>query len=150
MKAKTSPARRRKQAYIAKESSQIGELKDYEFERFMIVVWSKNRKREFSDRRIERNPPPGKALSASLHRKREFSDRRIERNTRPRDPRGITSPIAKESSQIGELKAVFRVKNYEWDATNRKREFSDRRIESFISMTHCAATHYLSQKRVLR
>ena len=113
---------------IAKESSQIGELKVRSldiYNSFEVLY----RKREFSDRRIERFIPTFRArkyyhiakessqigelkgasteVSFSVncnYRKREFSDRRIERGSYALQPflRGLS--IAKESSQIGELK----------------------------------------------
>ena len=63
---------------IAKESSQIGELKVIRKIIGKCAIGS-NRKREFSDRRIESYPYYWATCgTCDVYRKREFSDRRIE------------------------------------------------------------------------
>ena len=90
--------------FIAKESSQIGELKAGTGERRGLNMW--------------------------FYRKREFSDRRIERALYCEDYEAGRE-IAKESSQIGELKGTFPISPISGILSDRKREFSDRRIESY-------------------
>ena len=64
-------------------------------------------------------------------RKREFSDRRIESGKFIPGGGAVTEFIAKESSQIGELKDYPAMADAKV-TFNRKREFSDRRIESGV------------------
>ena len=95
---------------------------------------------------------------AIMDRKREFSDRRIERRIKTGwdtwdcfiakessqigELKGVPvlapdtniTIIAKESSQIGELKAAPSAPHISQVAIYRKREFSDRRIESVSSI----------------
>ena len=80
-----------------------------------------------------------------MNRKREFSDRRIERSLVLMSSFSSFF-IAKESSQIGELKVVLSYLCSKGHLHYRKREFSDRRIER-LPLPHTFRVTKMHRKR---